>query len=136
MSTLKLTNIPISFSLDTPLEQNERFLKWKSNVSKDEVIKLFVTLMHDKRVIYQANVDGKINIPENVYSNLQYLARMCGYNVDLLVTAKCIAEKEKNYSAHYAEPQLLPKKDREYIEVHGNRSDFNKYDSNLAYSGR
>ena len=126
---LKLVNISKSFPLDTPLEQNERFIKWKGSVSKKEVGKLFVGCMHDNKVMYHALSDGKIALPPVVYSNLQYLARLSGYNVDLVVAAKTIA-MEENYSACITKPHKLPKKDRDSIGLHGARNDFNKYDGN------
>ena len=129
MENLKLSNLPKSFPLETPLEQNERFLKWISYVSKKDVVCFFIGCMHDKKVIYHALTDCKINLLPTVYANLQYLARLSGYNVDLVVAAQTIAREEK-YSACITTPQKLPKKDRDFIGPHGSRNDFAKYDCN------
>ncbi len=129
MEPLKLVNLPKSFPLDTPLEQNERFIKWKGSVSKKDVIGLFINCMHDKKVMFHAMSDGKINLPPTVYANLQYLARISGYSVDLLVAARTIASEEK-YTAVVTMPQKLPVRERDSIGLHGNRNHFARYDCN------
>lgn len=129
---LHVSNLPTTFPLTTLLEQNERFLRWKSRVGINEIKKLFVGLMHDKKVIYKVSLDETVDLPSVVRINLQYLAKLAGYSDDLYISAKKIASEEK-YSACVTEPQKLPKRDQDLIDYHGSRNDFAKYD--LDYSG-
>ena len=100
--------------------------------SENEIKKLFVRLMHDKKVIYKVSLDETVDLPSVVRINLQYLAKLAGYSDDLYASAKEIASEEK-YSACVTEPQKLPKRDQDLIDYHGSRNDFAKYD--LDYSG-
>lgn len=131
MNELKLSNLSNRFPLDTPLEEYRPFRRWKINASLSAMKKYFIESMHDKKVIYCVQLNKPIVLSPTVQNNLQYLAQLSGYNEDLYVAAKQIISEE-NYDACVTKPQKLPKKDQDFIEIHGSRDHFSLYDRNFS----
>ena len=129
MVSLKLEGLTTRFPLDTPLNQNGAFIQWKELATKEKLLKLLSTSLHDTKVMYCVKVNQTINLAPIVKENLEYLARLCGFDEDIYTVALIISEKETNYSAYISEPQKSKERPMKHRE---SRNHFGKYDNSYS----